>query len=283
MDHIVNTDQAEFWSGDPGQAWVSKQPFFDALLSPALDLLYEIAELRTGEQIVDIGCGTGTSLLESAKQVGETGHVTGVDVSTPMLAMALERVKAAGLSNVDCIEADAQIYDMSEFQADHVISRFGVMFFDAPHAAFANIATALKPRGRLSFICWATLRSNPWFQLPAAIAKDVVGAPPPPDPRAPGPMAFAEQSYIQDILNASGFRDIEMQEVSVELTPLGSCEEVATFAATEGPAMRIVREMGGTEEHTSTIRTRLIDSFEQFSTPEGMRVPALFNVVKARV
>ena len=282
MNQIANTDQAEFWSGDPGQAWTSKQPFFDALLEPALSVLFEAAGLQQGDHVVDIGCGTGASLLEAATRVGETGMLTGVDVSTPMLAKAVERVKSAGLKNVQCIEADAQVYDMTPFQADHVISRFGVMFFEEPHAAFANIATAVTPGGQISFVCWAAINENPRIEMPARIAKEVVGTPPPPNPRAPGPMAFADQAYIKEILEAARFKDAEITEIARDLTPKGTCDEVANFAATEGPAMRVVREMNGTEDDIAVIGERLVEAYAQFDTPNGMRVPALFNVVTAK-
>ncbi|MEL7258245.1 MAG: class I SAM-dependent methyltransferase, partial [Pseudomonadota bacterium] len=221
MSDIANKDQAEYWSGPSGEKWVQKQSMFDALMTPVLETLLARADVKSGQRILDVGCGTGASLLQLASVVGPSGHVTGVDVSTPMLAMARARIETAELDNVTYIEADAQVSDFGSMAVDHIVSRFGIMFFEDPYAAFANIATALAPGGKITFITWAGLPENPWFRLPIEFAKTRVGSPPPPDPRAPGPMAFSEQDYVKDILNQAGLRDVTAETVRLNLTPLG--------------------------------------------------------------
>lgn len=281
MTQIANTEQAEYWSGPSGETWVTKQTFFDALLAPVLELLLEHTKPKTGQHILDLGCGTGTSLLALAGRVGVNGQVTGVDVSTPMLRMAKSRVDAAGVTHVNCIEADAQIFDFDTMNVDQVVSRFGVMFFENPFVAFRNIAKALKPGGKISFVTWAGMQDNPWFRMPIEQAKARVGAPPPPDPRAPGPMAFSEQGYVTDVLAQAGLIDIAAYTSDLLLTPKGSRADVAEFAGREGPASRILREMGGTDEDAKAVMAGLYDAFSGFETPDGIRVPAKLNMFTA--
>lgn len=281
MTEIANTEQAEFWSGDAGDAWVRKQAFFDALLDPVLAVLTEKAQAKPGETLVDIGCGTGASLLKWAHDVGASGRVVGADVSVPMLEMAKWRVSDAGLNNVECHRADAQIFDFSRCEADLLVSRFGVMFFEKPYAAFSNLVTALRPEGRMIFATWDSISDNPWFWLPAEAAKAEVGAPPPPVLRAPGPMAFSERDYVCDILEQAGLTKITAQPVDLFLTPLGSVSEVAQFASAEGPASRIMREMGGTEADAARVSVRLDAAFSKYDTAQGVRVPARINLFSA--
>ncbi len=281
MSAIANTDQAEYWSGPSGEKWVQKQEMFDALMTPVLKLLLDRVGMKSGQKVLDIGCGTGASLLQLAGVVGPSGHVTGVDVSTPMLAMARARVETAGLDNVTCIEADAQVYDFGSMAVDQIVSRFGVMFFEDPYAAFANIGKALAPGGTITFITWAGLPENPWFRLPIEFAKARVGSPPPPDPRAPGPMAFSEQDYVTDILTQAGFRNVTAETVRPNLTPLGSLSDVADFAGREGPASRIVNDMCGSDDDVLAIVSDLENAMRDFDTSDGVRIPAKLNLFSA--
>lgn len=279
---IANAEQAQHWSGASGEIWVAKQPIFDALMAPVLDLLMTHVALDRSARVVDIGCGTGASLLVAAQAVGPGGQITGLDVSQPMLDMARQRVVEAGVEHVRCILGDAQVYPFPPGEADHVLSRFGVMFFEDPVAAFANIAKALAKEGRLTFVCWAGMAANPWFRDPMEIAKSVVGAPPPSDPRAPGPMAFSETDYVVGILRRAGLGSIGIETIDLSLTPPGDLSEVVDFAASEGPAGRILREMGGTEKDVAAIKAQLNHRMAGYETPAGLRVPALVHLVTAR-
>lgn len=282
MTDVANVDQAAYWT-DRASAWVRKQPLFDALLAPALDLVLARAALARGDRVLDIGCGTGASLLAAAAQVGEEGHVTGLDVSQPMLDLAHARVAEAGLGQVACRLGDAQVFEFRPGEADHVISRFGVMFFNDPIAAFANIASGLKPGGRLTFVAWGELMHNPWFRDLADAAKAVVGTPPHvPDPRAPGPMAFSDPDDIREILTGGGFEQISVETASPKLTPTGSLDDVARFAAGEGPVNRILDEMGGTEADRDAIFQRLRSVLAQYATGGSILVPSRLNLVSAR-
>jgi SAM-dependent methyltransferase len=277
----ANAAQAEFWSGQAGQNWVAKQAMFDGSMAPVLDVLLDHAGLTPGQRVLDIGCGTGASLLQAGRAVGPAGRVLGADISPTMLAMARDRVTAAGLTHVDCIEADAQTHAFAPGTFDLVISRFGVMFFADPVAAFANIRLALAPEGRIAFVCWAGMADNPWFRLPIEAAVSVLGPMPPPEPRAPGPMAFAEGEYVTGILEAAGYGDVSIKTVDLHLTPPGTLADAARFAGRDGPAMRVVQHHEGSEADIETIFAHLMDTLAPFETAGGMRIPGRVHVLSA--
>ncbi|WP_135504079.1 class I SAM-dependent methyltransferase [Roseovarius aestuariivivens] len=275
-----NADQAEFWSGTTGQAWVARQAQFDAMMTPVLDLLMDHAQPAPGEAVLDIGCGTGASLLRVATAVGPDGHVTGVDISPPMLDLARRRVAQAGLDHIETYLADAQTHAFTpRFHA--ALSRFGVMFFDDPVAAFANIRTAMRPGGRLTFVSWAGMPDNPWFRFPSKVAQARLGSVPRPDPRAPGPMAFSEQDYVLDILQSAGWDRPRAEIATLDLTPPGTVAEVAEFMGREGPASRVVAHHEGTEADIQAIIAGIATLIEDCKTPEGVRIPARLNVFSA--
>jgi hypothetical protein len=143
------------------------------------------------------------------------------------------------------------------------------------------MAKAMRPGGRMHFVCWSGLQENPWFSLPRQVAVDRLGAPEPADPRAPGPMAFAERDYVTGILEQAGLAEVHSQEVSVDLTPLGTVEEVAKFAAHVGPASRILKENDGTAEDARVIVEALSEKMQACATPDGVRVPATLNLYSA--
>jgi ubiquinone/menaquinone biosynthesis C-methylase UbiE len=153
MSNIANTEQYDAWNGDIGQRWVANPDRRDRMLAPVASILIAAADLTPGEAVLDIGCGCGTTTLAAARAVGPAGTVAGIDISDLMLDVARQRADAAGITNMTLLQADAQVHDFDADSIDVAISRFGTMFFADPDAAFANIATALRPGARL---CIAT-------------------------------------------------------------------------------------------------------------------------------
>ena len=144
-----------------GHAWVSQQAVISDVFTSVTSVSLNAAAAKPGEHVIDIGCGTGDTLLAFAKAVGPSGAVLGVDVSVPMLDFAKHRAAEAGLSNVACALADATTYAFEPRWADLVYSRFGVMFFDDPVRAFTNIRSGMKAGGRLVFVCFRTMPESP--------------------------------------------------------------------------------------------------------------------------
>ncbi|MDJ0928543.1 MAG: class I SAM-dependent methyltransferase [Gammaproteobacteria bacterium] len=229
----------EFWNEQGGQAWVANIETTEKLLGPLNQRLMTQAAARPGETVLDVGCGGGRTTLELAAAVGDAGQVLGVDVSVPILAVARER--AQSISNVGFELADAAGADLGSNRFDLLFSRFGVMFFDEPVTAFANLHASLKPDGRLVFMCWRAPDDNPWMTATAAAAFEILPPPEPPDPLAPGPFAFADAVRTTSILEEAGFRNVQHELVDEQMR-LPDVETALTYLSEMGPVGGLLRE-----------------------------------------
>ena len=168
QDEGPNAQQAKYWNDVAGPKWVALAEAINGQIQPIGHAAMERARIERGQRVLDVGCGCGQTSLELAQRVGEQGHVDGLDLSEPMLAEA--RVRGAELKNLQFTAADVQVHGLEEAAYDRIFSRFGVMFFDDPEAAFANLRGALAPGGQLTFVCWQEIGSNPWMAVPGAAA-----------------------------------------------------------------------------------------------------------------
>ena len=231
---IVNTDQAERWnSGEDLAHWLDNQARYDRMNEPFTALILDAAAFRSGAQVLDVGCGCGGTTLAAARLI-TPGQAVGVDLSGPMLARARARAEAAGLGNAVFQQGDAQVHPFGPARFDTVISRFGTMFFADPVAAFANVRSAVRPGGRLIFVCWQPLAANQWLLVPgAALAEHL----PPPgfgSGDGPGMFAFADPDRVRPILAAAGWRDIEItsEPRSILVGGGGSVDDAVEFLRT---------------------------------------------------
>ena len=204
---IVNVEQAEAWDGPDGEFWAAHQARFDTTISPHHAQLMATAAIAPGERVLDVGCGNGLTSRDAARAAGEQGEVLGVDLSGPMLALATQLAKDEGLGNVRFEQGDAQVYPFPNGAFDLVMSRFGVMFFGDPVAAFTNIASAVRPGGRLVMAIWGPVPDNEWITalLDAVALGRVLPSPP---PGAPGPFSLADQNHTRSVLTEAGFTDV---------------------------------------------------------------------------
>jgi len=278
-----NAAQAEVWNARPGQNWAIHQEDLDILHSGVLDLLIESAAPGTGEAVLDLGCGAGASTFALAGAVGRDGSVLGLDISHPLVERAEVRKTALGLANVTFTVADAQIHPFEPARFDLAVSRFGLMFFSDPLAAFGNIRSALRPGGRIVFAAWTGPEQNPWFSLPQRVAVERLGPVAPGAPDAPGPMAFRDRERVVGILQAAGFSRCEGVEHKIDLHHPGGLEAVMNIVSHVGPIARMMRDMGGTEEDGAAILGRIASEMRNFEAADGIRIPAGVNLFSARV
>ena len=208
MAEIVNVEQAEAWDGPDGEFWAAHQARFDATISPHHAQLMAAAAIAPGERVLDIGCGNGLTSRDAARAAGERGEVLGVDLSGPMLARAAQSAKDEGLGNVRFEQGDAQAYRFPKDTFDLVMSRFGVMFFADPVAAFTNIASGVRSGGRLTMAVWGPVPGNEWITAMLDAVGRVREIPTPP-PGAPGPFTLADQSHTRGILTEAGFTAVD--------------------------------------------------------------------------
>jgi SAM-dependent methyltransferase len=238
-DQGPNAAQAAYWNDTVGPAWVAMQDALDAQLRPLGEAAMAVLAPVAGERLLDIGCGCGDTSLELARRVDEGGGVTGADISAPMLGVARARAEAAGFGWARFVQADAQVAAFEP--ADGAFSRFGVMFFADPAAAMANLRRALKPGGRLAFVCWRALAENPWMSVPgAAVAPLLPAALRPVDPFAPGPFAFADRERLHGFLKSAGFAEIaiEPHDTAVRWPDLDTAVRLALRVGPAGTAAR---------------------------------------------
>jgi SAM-dependent methyltransferase len=233
----------------------------DRLVAPFGDAALRTAAPQPGERVIDIGCGCGDTSIEIARIVGETGSVLGVDVSQPMLEVARSRGALANCAHLSFRNADASEAALPN-NADLLFSRFGVMFFSQPAQAFGHMRRSLQAGGRCAFVCWRAPRDNAWAMAPLAAARAALGiAPPPADPNAPGPFAFADEARVRAILSDAGFDAIDLRRFDAPLT-VGATPRVAAENAVQvGPVARLLREVG--IEH----QTIILEAVERALTP----------------
>jgi SAM-dependent methyltransferase len=234
-----NANQHKEWNNATGRRWLERHEAVDRQLAPFGRRAMDRADIGAGQRVLDVGCGCGETTLELARRVGAGGFVTGIDISRLLIERARQLAGESRLANIRFEEADAQTFPFPPQSFDVVFSRFGIMFFDDPDAAFVNLRAALRPGGRLSFVCWPAPRENQFITIPIAAATRHITLPEPSDPDAPGPFAFAEPERVRRILSRAGFSDIETERV-IEKVGGGTLDETANQLAEVGPLSSIL-------------------------------------------
>lgn len=271
----TNDEQIEYWNGPAGQSWVAAQVQLDRMLAPVSTALLDMSAPRQGQRAVDVGCGCGDTALALARQ---GAAVWGIDISEPMLALA--RSRSGDVPNVAFSRVDAAT---ASFTPDHelMISRFGVMFFADPFAAFSNLRTALTSEGRLCFVCWQSPRLNPWVAIAGKAVQPFLPEPDvQPDPRAPGPFAFADADYLQDILTRAGFADVAIEPFTPTLHLADDLDGAMAFLQQVGPLSRALAELDGDDQTAALHAAR--EAMAAHTTDKGLDLGAACWLVSAR-
>ncbi len=277
-----NAEQIRYWNEAAGPPWVAFQDAIDRQIGPLGRLAMERVGVQRGERVLDVGCGCGHTTLEIARRVGPDGSVLGIDLSTAMLEQLSTSVRAAGLANVRTLNGDARSHPFPPASFDVAYSRFGVMFFADPDAAFANLRSALRPGGRLGFVCWQALPKNPWMLAPLMAAAQVIALPPPPPPDAPGPFSFADPERVRGILARAGFEEVSVEPHEETLAVGGSreLERVVEFILQVGPTGTVLRDADA--ETKQRVEETVRESLRPHLGPEGLRMGSAVWIVTAR-
>lgn len=231
-------DRVAAWTGQSGERWVANQARLDALVAVFGQAAIEAAAPAKGERVLDVGCGAGASSLAMAARVGPEGQVLGVDISEPLIGLA--RALAPQDMPARFQVADASSAELPEGAFDILFSRFGVMFFDDPTGAFVHMRRALRPGGRVAFVCWRGAAENDWMRLPMGALKGILPQTAPPDPEEPGPFSFGDRGRVSRILTTAGFTDISIAPFDASV-PFG---EGGTRDAAIDDAVRMALEVG---------------------------------------
>jgi SAM-dependent methyltransferase len=281
MTDTANAAQREYWNNVAGPRWVGLQGAVERRVAVVNGLLLAGAAASPGEHVLDVGCGTGAATVPLAEAVGAQGSVTGVDISEPMLAAARKRIAENRAGNVRFVLADAQTHAFTPAAFDLVASRFGVMFFGDPAAAFRNLLGATKPGGRLCFACWGRLAENRHWLVPFEIVVRHLGPPAPSDPRAPGPFAFGDPDYVRGFLAAAGWTAIEIARETPSLV-IDDAETEAERIAMMGPTARLIEEKQPDEATRAAIRRDVAAAYAALAEGGEIRLPGTVLIVGAR-
>jgi ubiquinone/menaquinone biosynthesis C-methylase UbiE len=273
----ANAEQIALWNDTAGRAWVETQETLDAVLRPFEDVLVEHIAKRKAQRVLDVGCGTGSTTLGAARQLGPKGAVVGVDISEPMIALAKQRARSES-SPARFICADAQTYAFDEQSFDLVISRFGVMFFDDSVRAFANLRRATAKGGELKAIVWRGPADNPLMTTAERAAAPFFPEMPARKADEPGQFAFADRSRVYSILEKSGWSDIDIEPLDVACTlPKRDLERYITRL---GPLGRVMPQLD--EPTRSRIVAAVLAAFEPYVHGTEVRFTGACWMVGAR-
>ena len=276
----ANAAEIENWNEGVGRSWVMLHERLDRQIEPIGHAAMAKAGFAPGQSVLDIGCGCGETTLEIAGRIA-AGAVTGADISALLLGVARETATAKGVSNARFIQADAQIHVFAPAAFDVVFSRFGVMFFEDPAAAFANLRPALKPGGRLAFCCWRRPEENVWLALPMQVTRHLLPPLPPGDPNAPGPFAFADADRTRGFLQSAGFADIVFEPFD-RRTGAEGLEDTVFMSMRVGQLGAALRQVGATDELKRSVVEALREGLKDYLEDGAVKLPAAAWIVSAR-
>ncbi len=273
----VNAEQAEDWNGASGREFVEQRERHERMRGRLTARLLAAARIEDGENVLDIGCGCGDVTILAARAAG-SGHALGADFSRIQVAEARRLAAAAGVANASFEVADAQVHAFGAGIFDVVLSNFGVMFFDDPAAAFANLRKALRRGGRLAFLCWRTRAENIFFTIgfaPAAAARGMRDL--------PGPNAafsLADTGRTGALLSGAGFGGIEFAEVNEPMLIGHDVDDVLEYERASPSAAEVLAGLSAAQAAELTSQVR--DSLLAYASPDGVIMPGAAWLVTAQ-
>lgn len=278
MDLIVNTHQAEAWNGYEGRHWAENADRYDAVNGGINDHLFAAAAVGERDRVLDVGCGTGQTTRLAARQAWR-GHVVGIDLSAPMLTRARATATEERITNVLFEQGDAQVHPFAEGGFDVAISRAAIMFFADPVAAFANIGHALRPGGRLVFVCLQDMASNEQMARMFAPLRPFIRDNDAAGDATPGPGSLADPARIDQVLLGAGFHDITVKPVTVPMVFGRDVDDAAAFFIGWGPVRYWLRNAD--EATVSGVRANIATAIRPFAESDAVRISSACWLVSA--
>jgi SAM-dependent methyltransferase len=270
------TEQAAYWNGPGGKMWLGAYDRIQRGIAGFSQVALEAAGAQSGERVLDVGCGTGGTTAALAKAVGTGGRVLGVDISETLVAAA----RAQKLGNATFEVGDAATYAFAAGSFDLVFSRFGVMFFADPVAAFRNIRRAMKPAGRLVFVCWRTPPENPWAAVPMRAAQPFLPPMERPGPDDPGQYSFGDRVRLERILVEAGFAGPSIEPIDLMLNQGRDVPDVMERIGDFGPLARAFKD--ATPEQVAKAKQAVAEALKPYAKPDGVKLPGACWLVRAR-
>jgi ubiquinone/menaquinone biosynthesis C-methylase UbiE len=285
MTEINNGPEAlkgEDWAGEMGAKWLANLARFEGMIAPIGEALLKQADFKPGARVLDIGCGGGGTTIAIAKAIAPSGEVVGIDISPDLTTASLRRAKDAGVTNIRFICADGATVQLEDAPFDRLFSRFGSMFFPEPHKAFANLHSLLRPGARIDLAVWGPPRDNLWMMEMMGIVRRYVDIPPA-VPRAPGPFAFEDLDYLNEILVSGGFSGVNV--IPYEgLQPIGGADaaphDAVSFVLSSMAVGRVLAEQGA--DVRATAESDLVELFQKhYVAGEGVMMKGKAWLVSA--
>jgi SAM-dependent methyltransferase len=269
-------EQAAYWNGPGGRMWLGAYDRIQRGIAGFSERALEAAKAQPGERVLDVGCGTGGTSAALARAVGPGGHVLGVDISEPLIAAAWGHK----LANAAFEVADAATYPFAAGAFDLVFSRFGVMFFADPGAAFGNLRRALKPTGRLVFVCWRPVLENDWVLVPMKAAAPHLPPTERPGPEDPGPFAFGDTARVTRILTEAGFAPPAFAPLDRQLWSGSTIADAVENMTKFGPLARGF--VDASPAQTAKAKDAIAAALEPHAGIEGVHLSGACWLVSAR-
>jgi SAM-dependent methyltransferase len=277
---LVNQEQRRYWAAEGQQQYQRHGARFEAMVSEFGLAMLDAARLQPGDRVLNVGCGHATTTIDAAQLVAPGGTALGIDISSAMLSTARQRVAAARLHNVALLDADAQVHPFEPASFDAVISRFGTMFFDTQEAAFANLARAVRPGGRLAFVCWQDPLASEWIALALGAVMPVLGRQPQlGTPGAPGPWAFADGDRLRRLLTTGGFRDVQLETLTLPQRIGDDIDDAVAFILSLPESQQLFA--GAAEDTVAAATAALRAAFASHARADGLTLAASAWLVSA--